>query len=75
VLARGAAKNQKAAQAAADRDHIVGFGHEVNENVAQPSASHSFPRWSRNTLGQVGENQKKRFVLHFGLLSPSQPIG
>ena len=34
-------KNQKAAQAAADRDHIVGFGHEVNENVAQLGASQS----------------------------------
>jgi hypothetical protein len=27
-------KNQKAAQAAANRGHIVAFGREVNENVA-----------------------------------------
>jgi hypothetical protein len=74
MLARGAAKNQKAAQAAADRDHIVGFGHEVNENVAQRSASQPFPRWSSFALGQVGENRKNRFVLHIGLLSRSRPI-
>ena len=59
LLARGAAKNQKAAQAAADRNHIVVFGHEVNENVAQRSAASAFPALVHELhSGKLGKTEK-----------------
>jgi hypothetical protein len=51
-------KNQKAAQAAADRDHIVGFGREVNENVALPAARDLSPLVHERTRASWGKPKK-----------------
>ncbi len=68
-------KNQKAAKAAANRGHIVTFGQRKSTETSSPPArTPALPPYHECMPGKLGKTEKTDLVLHFGLLSPSQPI-